>query len=67
MIKNVSVSQYFNHHALQYVSVSGSLCDSNPCQNGGTCVAGCNYFVCDCGDDLPGDLCQGSKYIEDQI
>ena len=37
------------------------MCDSNPCQNGGTCVEGCSHFACNCGDNLPGDLCENSK------
>ena len=37
------------------------MCDSNPCQNGGTCIEGCSHFECDCGDDLPGDSCGDSK------
>jgi hypothetical protein len=33
-------------------------CDSYPCQNGGTCVAGMNSFVCECETPFYGSVCQ---------
>jgi len=28
------------------------LCDSNPCQNGGTCVDGTNNYTCQCESEV---------------
>ena len=45
--------------------VSTSLCEPNPCLNGGVCVAsqsGQQSFTCNCPFGFEGNLCQRSKY-----
>ena len=37
------------------------LCDSDPCQNGGTCVTEECGFSCQCTDDYVGDTCETSR------
>jgi len=36
-------------------------CESNPCQNNGTCADKVNGFVCTCTDGYTGSLCETSK------
>ena len=33
-------------------------CESNPCQNGATCIDHVNGYNCDCADEYYGDLCE---------
>ncbi|KAI8486345.1 hypothetical protein Bbelb_358440 [Branchiostoma belcheri] len=33
-------------------------CQSNPCQNGGTCVDGLDSYSCNCTDRFSGDICE---------
>ncbi|KAI8486346.1 hypothetical protein Bbelb_358450 [Branchiostoma belcheri] len=33
-------------------------CQSNPCQNGGTCVDGLDSYSCNCADSFSGDTCE---------
>ena len=37
-------------------------CQSNPCQNGGTCVDGVYSFTCSCPSSFAGPRCEGVKY-----
>ena len=37
-------------------------CDSDPCQNGGTCINGLAEFTCHCDKDWEGDTCSELKY-----
>ncbi|XP_022665182.1 protein crumbs-like isoform X3 [Varroa destructor] len=37
------------------------VCDSNPCQNGGSCVDIFNAFECRCTEDFRGPLCEELK------
>ena len=36
-------------------------CDSDPCQNSGTCIDQLNGFVCRCEDGYDGDFCENSR------
>ena len=40
-------------------------CDSNPCQNGGTCQDGVNRYYCDCDESgihhFTGENCETTK------
>ena len=38
-------------------------CDSNPCQNNGTCHEGYKSFTCECADNFYGDTCNQSMYF----
>ena len=42
-------------------------CASNPCQYGGECVDGVDYFTCNCVPGFEGELCEISKFSESQI
>ena len=33
-------------------------CDCNPCQNGGSCYDGVNYYTCQCASEFTGTHCQ---------
>ena len=45
------------------VAASPGPCDSNPCQNGGTCteIMGENRFECICNDTFTGNTCEKRK------
>ena len=38
-------------------------CDSNPCQNGGTCKDQVNSYMCECVPGYDGDECENGKLI----
>lgn len=38
-------------------------CESNPCQNGGTCIDGLASFYCNCTEDFVGDQCEVLKLV----
>ena len=38
--------------------VDGNDCSTNPCQNGGTCVDGCNSYSCQCAPHYSGTNCE---------
>ena len=42
--------------------VIGSICDSSPCDNGGTCSVVTNAVSCACVPGYSGDTCSG-KFI----
>ena len=44
-----------------YISSEINECDSNPCQNGGTCGDGIASFSCSCPTGYEGDQCQMGK------
>lgn len=49
------------HPAMTGVIDVPAICDSNPCQNGGSCspVVSTNTYQCDCtGTGFQGDLCE---------
>lgn len=37
--------------------------DSNPCENGGTCINTPGSFTCDCPPGFAGDLCDQSGML----
>ena len=39
-------------------------CESDPCQNGATCIDQENGFECQCADGYEGDLCEIGTMIE---
>ena len=58
------------YHAIQtffHVSMSEpsevNECDSNPCQNGGTCEDGDNMFTCTCPAEWTGTMCETSEEL----
>jgi Notch-like protein len=38
-----------------------SLCDSSPCQNGGSCMDSTTFFICACPMGFSGDFCEVSS------
>lgn len=42
-------------------SIEIDECDSDPCQNGGTCNDLVNAFSCDCPAGYEGDMCENGK------
>ena len=43
-------------------------CDSNPCQNGGTCTDGVNGYTCGCADGYTGTHCEtGICFIKGKV
>ena len=44
-----------------FFSLALNECDSNPCQNGGTCIDGFDSFKCSCPYGFDGPTCQGES------
>ena len=44
-----------------FISVDIDECDSNPCQNGGTCNDGINSYTCDCIPGFNGTNCENGN------
>ncbi len=38
-------------------------CDSDPCQNGGTCIDDLNFFTCECPNGVTGPVCENGEAI----
>ena len=57
----------FNYLILNYsvktVLVHTDKCSSQPCQNGGTCIASPTWFSCECRDGFRGFYCERCKSI----
>ena len=53
------------HVAMLYSFILFSIlvideCESFPCENGGTCIDGIDYFICHCPSGYTGDYCETS-------
>ena len=46
--------------------MTDTLCWSNPCQNGGTCITHGDAYTCSCPADVVGVNCQKSKLRDEQ-
>ncbi|CAH1248818.1 DMBT1 [Branchiostoma lanceolatum] len=50
--------QYCDHDDDVGVVCDGGECNSNPCQNNGTCIEGVDHYICQCGREWVGVNCE---------
>lgn len=66
-VKSQSLGRFsFPVHSHEFVFISLSdidECQSNPCQNGGTCIDEVNSFVCLCLPSYGGATCEKGKCL----
>ena len=46
-----------------FITYSGGPCTSNPCLNVGTCTNEDTKYICSCGDDYSGQLCESKSSV----
>ena len=52
-----------NTHVSKISIVDIDECESNPCQNGGTCLDGEDGFMCECPEGFEGQLCDQGRQV----
>ena len=52
---------------LDYTFLDNNECESNPCQDGGTCQEEVNGYKCDCPLGLTGDVCETGRITNEVL
>ena len=50
------------YDAFSYYITDAHPCNSNPCQNGGTCTEQSLSFICTCRQGFAGRLCETGRF-----
>ena len=62
MVETVLIKSICTHVTLFSQLIDIDECSSNPCENGGTCIDGDNWYMCDCPTGFNGGNCE-SKFL----
>ena len=58
------MDDYPTHTPLKMISFTENIneCESDPCQNDGSCTDGVNGYTCSCADGYNGTDCEGKNF-----